>query len=275
MRLGTLLRNEVLKLGKRPAFWVIMGFFTFVTLMDLGEEFYEAMKDPSDPFALPASWGQIFGQPMVVGAIFAAVLLVLLTASEFPWRTARQNVIDGLSRSELFAGKLMLLPLLSVLFVAERVLVGGVLALVATAGTAGGPPIGGSQWAAIGGFTLATAGYASLALAAALAIRSSGPAMAVWFFYFAVGENLLRGGLGAAFEGLRPALSWLPLGAFGRLTSYVQYDPEAFRRAAEAAVRAERPGPLHADLGAPLLATGAWIVFFVVVSYLSFRRRDL
>jgi len=276
VRLRVVLGNEMLKMRKRPAFWITIGFFTFVTLMDLGEEFYAALKDPSDPFSLPTAWVEILGQQMVVGAIFAAVLLILLSASEFPWRTARQNVIDGLSKSELFVGKLMLLPLLAALFAAERVLAGVVLALFGTdAGAATGPLMGGIQWAAIGGFTLASMGYASLALAAALAIRSSGPAMAVWFFYFAVGENLIRGGLGAPFEGLRPALGWLPLGTFGRLTSYVQYDPEAFRRAVEVAAQSDRSPPTHADLGLPVLATAAWIAAFVLLSYLSFRKRDL
>ena len=81
----------------------------------------------------------------MVGFIFAAVLVILLVAAEFGWRTARQNVIDGLSKTQWFAAKVLLLPLLTALFLALRVLVGGTLALAGTDLSAGATLFGPAQ----------------------------------------------------------------------------------------------------------------------------------
>jgi ABC-type transport system involved in multi-copper enzyme maturation permease subunit len=49
------------------------------------------------------------GQLNVLPAFFLAVTLVMLVTSEFSWRTARQNVIDGLSKEQFFAAKVLMM----------------------------------------------------------------------------------------------------------------------------------------------------------------------
>ena len=268
-------RSEMRKMWKRPATWVTLGLFGLITFADLFDEYRDARKDPDDPFFLPEAWSQILGEEVMIGFIFASVLLILLVASEFSWRTARQNVIDGLSKTQWYLAKVLLLPLLVALFLTLRIVVGASFALAGTDPSTGGALFGAAQLSALGGMFLTGIGYTSLALFAAIAIRSSGPAMAVWFAWFAFGEKLLVGGLGSLFEGLRPVLAWAPLTTFNRLRNYIQYDPEAFRRATEWAAEHERPGPELDALGHAIAVSLVWIAVLTVVGWVWYRKRDL
>jgi len=144
-------RAEMWKMWKRPATWVTLGLFGLITFADLFDEFRDARKDPEDRFFLPDAWGQILGQEVLIGFIFASVLLILLVASEFSWRTARQNVIDGLSKTQWYSAKVLLLPFLVALFLALRVVVGGSFALAGTDLSAGVTLFGAAQLSALGG----------------------------------------------------------------------------------------------------------------------------
>ncbi|MCL7960223.1 MAG: hypothetical protein M8861_08530 [marine benthic group bacterium] len=268
-------RSEMRKMWKRPATWVTLGLFGLITVADLFGEYRRARKDPDDPFFLPDAWSLILGEEVMVGFIFASVLVILLVAAEFSWRTARQNVIDGLSKTQWYWAKVLLVPLLSALFLALRAAIGGSFALAGTDLAAGAQWFGAAQLAALGGMFVTGLGFASLALFVAVAIRASGPAMAVWFAWFAFGERLVVGGLGALFEGWRPILKWAPIMTFNRLRDYIQYDSEAFRMAAERAVEQERPVPELEALGPAFAGSFLWIAALLVFGWLWYRKRDL
>jgi ABC-type transport system involved in multi-copper enzyme maturation permease subunit len=268
-------RSELRKMWKRPATWVTLGLFAAITFADLLDAVRDARKDPANPFTLPGAWPQILGEEVMIGFIFAAVLAILLVASEFSWRTARQNVIDGLSKSQWYAAKALLLPLLAALFLGLRVVTGGALALAGTDHASGAAAFGPVQLAAIGGMWLTGLGYTTLALFVATAIRSSGPAMAVWFAWFAFGERLLVGGLGSLFEGLRPVLRWAPMMTFNRLRNYLVYDSEALRHASELAVSQDRAPPQVAAVGPAVFGSLAWIAALLLLGWWWYRRRDL
>ena len=260
---------------KRPATWVTLALFGLVTLADLFDSYRDGRRDPDQAFFLPDAWTEILGEAVVVGFIFASVLVILLVAAEFTWRTARQNVIDGLSKTQWYSAKVLLLPLFSALFLGLRAVAGGLLALAGTDLSAGGPAFGIVQISALGGMFVTGLGYTSLAFFAAVAIRSAGPAMAVWFAWFAFGERLLVGGLGSLFEGLRPILKWAPAATFNGLRNYIQYDPEAFHRASEWAAQHDRGGPQPEALGPFLVGSLLWIAGLLVVGWLWYRKRDL
>jgi len=263
------------KAWKRPATWVTLGLFGLITFADLFDEYRDAHKNPEEPFFLPEAWSQILGEEVMIGFIFVSVLVILLVAAEFSWRTARQNVIDGLTKTQWYLAKVLLLPLLAGLFLALRVVVGGSFALAGTDLTAGATLFGTEQLSALGGMFITGLGYSSLALFMATAIRSSGPAMAVWFAWFAFGERLLVGGLGSLFESLRPILKWAPVMTFNRLRDYIRYDSDAFRRAAEWAAEHDRPAPEVEALGSAIAGSLLWIAALTLVGWLWFRRRDL
>ena len=274
---AALFRNEMLKTFKRLATWVTLGLFSFIIVMSFGEQYLDARNDPDTVFALPAAWSEVLGELSFVGLIFGSVLLILLVAGEFSWRTARQNVIDGLAKEQWFWAKAVLIPVLAVVFIGEMATVGGFFAYLGTDTSAATEPLmGSSQWAAIGGLLLGFTLLASMAFASAMAIRSQGPAMAVWFFYIGFGERLLLGGLSQLGEWIRPALRFAPFSAVqSGAANYLQWDPVALQRAVEKALENDRSPPEIWDTGTLLITVAAWIAFFILGSYVWFRRRDL
>jgi ABC-type transport system involved in multi-copper enzyme maturation permease subunit len=275
MRLGVLLRNECIKTLKRLAFWVTYASFTAIMTMGFVDDLRRARRDPERPFSLPDSWSRILADNNEVALIFGSVILLLLISSEFSWRTARQNVIDGLSKEQFFLSKLLLLPMVGLLFVATKTVIGATFSLFATDFSTGETLVRGVHVSALGGFALASLGYGSLALFSALAVRNSGPALALWFFYVALIENLIANGLVAISEGLEPVVRHLPISTFNQLFEFIQHDPAALRRAVQNAIENERQIPEIWDMGTLLLASTLWIAVFVGVSFVWFRKRDL
>ena len=277
MMVSVLFRNEMLKMYKRLAFWVTFGFFSFIMFMEFGEEYFRAAGNPERTFALPSAWPDILTDNAQVALIFGSVVLILMLSSEFSWRTARQNVIDGLSKEQFFLGKSLLLPIVGILFIGLNVVVGGGFALAGTDfGTLTEPLMRGVHWSVIFGFFLAFIGYGSVALFCSLSIRNSGPAMAVWFFYVAIGEQMLRGAFNAINDRLGELSGYLPINTFNQLHRYYQYDLVAFQQAVQRAVEDDRtpPGEPWA-MGLLLTMSLVWIALFVGGSFVWFRRRDL
>lgn len=272
---GVLLRNEILKLGRRPATLVVLGFVALVAVLDHGGSWYAARETAERSFGLPEAWPSVITGVTQVGLLFGSVLLILLVASEFSWRTARQNVIDGLSREAWFAGKAMLVPLLALLVVGLQVAIGVGFALPGTDLSAGAILPGRYQVSALGGVLLAFLGYGSLGLTVALAVRGPGASIGVWLLYVALVERLLGGGLARLGAWGAEAARWLPVEVFNQLVSYLQHDPEARRRAARAAAEQGRAISEAWAWEALLPAALSWIALFLVVSFVVFRRRDL
>lgn len=271
---GVLARNEFLKTRKRPAFWVALGLFLLIDGLGFGGQLYSALTDPERSFSLPRAWNNILGESSILPLIFGSVALLLLIASEFSWRTARQNVIDGLTRGQWYWGKAVLVFAAVPLFVLAHVGLGAGLALVGTE-TGGDVLFAASHARALGGVLLSGWGLGALALLVGTVLRSTGGAMAVWFFYVVFGERLIAGIIGRAWPGAREALRYLPVRSIDGLRDPLLHDPAAL---AEAVERARAAGTAPPDPGDPLaLAVAAvlWILVIVSAGYLAFRQRDL
>jgi ABC-type transport system involved in multi-copper enzyme maturation permease subunit len=109
--IGRLLFIEWLKARRRKTFWlVLLGAPIAVTLIQLPTYLIRQSRPEATPpiaILMPAGWPIILNLSAVVGGSFLAAALALLVASEGGWRTQRQNVIDGLSRTDYVAGKLL------------------------------------------------------------------------------------------------------------------------------------------------------------------------
>jgi len=273
-----LFRNEWFKARKRLAFWLTLGFFSFVTLMSHGGSYFEARNDPDVTYGLPEAWSNVFSaETSIFLLIFACIAVIMLASSEFTWRTARQNVIDGLSKTQWFWGKAMLLPMLGVLYVGAVVLIGGGIGFLGTdVGAASGPILPLGVLEATGGLLLAFASVGGLALFLALAVRSTGGAMAVWFLWiFPMEQLIVPGVFGKILPFLKDYFQYQPFAAAQRLLAFESYDPAAFDRLVAARVAAERTPPPPPDLTAVLWVNAGWAVLFLVVGFVWFRRRDL
>lgn len=276
MIVGVLIRNEALKAVKRLAFWVTV--LAYIGIFGLSQwAAYRSRQHAVGvpPLALPGAWDSQVASAAPVPAIFASILLLLLVCGEFEWRTARQNVIDGLSKEQWFAGKALLVPALVALFFGLQVVFGAGFALLGTDLHATPSLITGADLAQLGGAVLTCVGYASLALFVALAVRTPGSAVAMWLFYVAVLERLITGGLTLWSDKWKPIVQYFPVSVFGDLHSRAPYDAERARQLTEAALRFHRPPPEIWNATELTLVALAWIAALLVGAYFLFRRRDL
>lgn len=272
--LGVLLRIEWLKAVKRRAVWVTVAAFAALTAIPAVERVRSARSDPGASYALPDNWPDILGNAAGLGPLFTGVLMILLFAPEYAWRTARQNVIDGLSKERLYAGKVMLLAGLVLLFMATTVLI-GVTGTTLSPGEGGPGFIRSSDFSYMSGLALGMLVFGSAGLTLSVHLRSSGYALGILFLYLFVEEGVARLMLGAGPEALRGAAEFLPFNVVEDLGDDLAYYPEVL--AEVNADRAERGLASFEFLDVGVLATAAlaYSAFFLGLALLNMRTRDL
>jgi ABC-2 type transport system permease protein len=262
----TVYRLELLKMRKRLAAWVTYLCFLLLTTLPLGGQLYAARHSHGRVlFGFPNALPAILTQGASIASIFGVVLIVLMVCSEFDWKTSRQNIIDGLSKPQWFAGKALLVPTIVLTLYLTQIAIGGTLAFV---GTDNPQPHGFDPAAtyilAACGALLAMACNASIALLTALSVRSTGPALAVALIYQvfdAIAARTLRG------LHLEAIADWLPLQVHNALLVYGQYQPHV----------SGAPGHLdnHWQTGMLFLAGVIWVTVLLGASYRIYMKRDL
>ena len=272
-----LFRNEWFKARKRLAFLLPLGFYLFVTFINHFGPAWQARDDPDRSYTLPEAWSRVFGEDQsMMLLLFAGVCLVMLVSSEFTWRTARQNVIDGLSKTQWLVGKAMLVPFLGLVFLSLAMTIGFVISFLGTdLAAASGPIISVGVFKAAGGMLLAFLSVGGLALFVSLSVRGAGGAIATWFLWIFLIEGVIVPQLLGRIDWLRDYLQYQPFTVAQRLFGLENYDPAAFQRLVEAREAAERPAPVLADLTGVLWINAGWAALFFLGAFVIFRRRDL
>jgi ABC-type transport system involved in multi-copper enzyme maturation permease subunit len=101
---------------RRRAFWVAISFFVLICVMVVVSGFRAGQRGMSAPFVPPFSWAMTAAQVSLIPTVFLALTIVMLVTSEYSWRTARQNVIDGLSKEQFFAAKWLMAMMVTIAF---------------------------------------------------------------------------------------------------------------------------------------------------------------
>jgi len=266
-------KNELIKAYKRFATWVTFLFFSFFIFMQYGSKYFQARGNPDSYFGLPEEWPDIITSAGQIQSIFAAVLVILLVAAEFEWRTSRQNVIDGLSKDQWFVGKLLLVPSALLLFYGWRIGFAGFFAFLGTDPATSTEPMLSTTWfVAVASVSIGVLIFTSLAFLFAMTVRNAGPAMGLFFVYMLLEQLIMAILTRLDFETVAKLMPFNVAGAFFR---WIQYDPVAFDAAVQRAVDAERSVPEIWDPALLYSAGLGWIVVFLVGSYVSYRKRDL
>lgn len=270
---GMLVRIEALKTTKRLGFWVTTGiFFAFNAAFAIGN-IRSDMARPAYTYALPGSWPQILEPFANVGPFFLGVTMILLLAPEFSWRTARQNVIDGLSKERFYAGKLMLLVVLLVLYAVITVAVGGITALLSPS-ESGSPLVGPADFNYMIAHALGLLVWGSGAFMLAALLRASGAAMGILFVYLLV-EQIVAELLGRSSDMVASLLDLLPAELHGSLADPLMHYPQML--AQRNAARAEQGVPPleFIDFGPAIGLALAYSALFLATAFFTLRRRDL
>lgn len=265
-----LLRIEWLKATRRRIFWVATGAFGLFTAIPAVMGIRNAHVDPNAVFALPDFLGTASG----LGSLFTGVLMILLFAPEFSWRTARQNIIDGLSKEQFFAGKVMLLAGLVLLFMAVIVLT-GISSTMLIPTDSGSGIFRSSDLSYMGGTALGMLVFGSFGLMLSTHLRSSGSALGTLFLYFIVEEIVAMLMLRTGSETFLGATDFLPVNLIDNLRDDLVHYPEVLAEINSARAELELVPLEFPDVGVLAIVALTYSMVLLGLSLLSMRKRDL
>ena len=191
-----IVRTEWLKIKKYPAFWWVMGI-TALTYPGINYMFLNVYYDITqkrsgsgqiiqallgNPFSFPEAWKTV-GYFSSIFIFIPSIVIIMLITNEYTYKTNRQNIIDGWSRTNFMVTKLIDVLLLSLI-------VTGIYAVVAfVVGSINTTNLAAPRWSMafyIGLFFLQLFSQLSLAFVVGFLIRKSFLALAVFVFYFFV-----------------------------------------------------------------------------------------
>jgi ABC-2 type transport system permease protein len=274
MRVAALVRNEWIKTTRRFAFWVSLLTFTGILAIQFGEQWWTARGNPRVTFAFPDAWRVITDDTTIVTAIFLVIVLSMLIGGEYAWKTARQNVIDGLSKNQVYLAKIFTWVGIVVAFGVMQILVGSAFAAAGTPNDAG-TWVHATDLAQVGGAALCLVAFTSLGFFFAFVSRNAAAGIGLFFLYVAFGEKLI--GLVARLfgEGAKVVTRYLPLALGERALEAWQWDPAVLADVTKEAVASGGKGPVPMAQPALIAWILGWAVLVVGVAYLVFRARDL
>lgn len=198
-----LIKIEWLKIKKYPAFWWMVGIIaiTYPAVNAMFLAIYKEMTTSKDmvaqiasallgnPFAFPEAWHSIayFSSVFIM---IPAVLVIMLINNEYSYKTHRQNIIDGWSRTDFVFSKLIDVVIISFVVAIIYILVTISFAAIADHTTM-------YRWSEqlqyIPLFLLQTFAQLSIAFICGYFIRKAFLALGVFLFYSVVIENILAG----------------------------------------------------------------------------------
>ena len=199
----TLIRTEWLKMKKYNAFWWIMAI-TALSYPGINYIFFTAYQEitnkPSqasqiakmalgNPFTFPEAWHTVafFSSCFV---FIPAVVVIMLICNEYTFRTHRQNIIDGWSRSQFVTSKLMDVFIISLIIT----FLYAVVAFIT--GVTNQERLIKDTWGQVkyvGLFGLQTFAQLSIAFMLGFLIRKAFLALGVFLFYYIILENIIIG----------------------------------------------------------------------------------
>jgi ABC-2 type transport system permease protein len=238
----TLIRTEWLKMRKYNAFWWMMGltalsypginYIFYMTYDNLINQPTQVGKYAKLAIGNPFAFSEVWHTVAYASSIFIfipAVIIIMLVSNEFTFRTHRQNIIDGWSRSQFITSKLMdsliITTIITLLYIIVSLIIGF------SNSTDGTSDILGKSYY-IGLFALQTFAQLSIAFLIGFLVKKAFLALGIFLFYFLVLENILIGLLKWKNS---PAQAYLPLEISDRLVpppGFIRMiDPESYQKA--------------------------------------------
>ncbi len=232
-----LLHIEWLKLKNYRTFWILAILFV-ISIFGINYLFHtilnnDVLKNPTmtfiiggPPFQFPQVWQSISWVSGLI-LIIPGLLMVISITNEYSFKTHRQNIIDGMSRTEFILVKMLLAVIISVITT--------ILVFITAAGF--GMAEGGASFTFtgikfIGYFFLQTLNYTFVAILISLLLKRSGVSIGVYFLYSVVIENMMWGILEkytnhiGYYLPLKSANALIPFPFLRTLTRRIIFTPE-------------------------------------------------
>ncbi|KYP16526.1 ABC transporter permease [Flavihumibacter sp. CACIAM 22H1] len=200
-----LLKTEWLKINRYPAFWLLLGIcmitYPGINLIFLNVYQEITQKESTtgqivtmllgNPFSFPEVW-KTSAFLSSVFVFIPAILIIMLITNEYNYKTSRQNIIDGWSRTEFMWAKAIDVLLITAIVTVMYATVAFFMGLQNTVDSF--QPF--EQVYYVGLFALQTFSQLSLAFLIGLLVRKAFIAMAIFLFYGLIAEpiavNLLK-----------------------------------------------------------------------------------
>ncbi|TKK67688.1 hypothetical protein FC093_13125 [Ilyomonas limi] len=191
-----LLKIEWLKIKYYRTFWILSALFA-LSLYGVNEIVYTAQHNAfasapqaqmligTPPFQFPEVWHTISYVSSYL-LFFPGLIIIILMTNEFSYKTHRQNIIDGLSRTQFIYVKMMLCVLIALV---STIIVGLVAFFFGMYENAAAFSFQNVQY--IGMFFIQTLSYTAVALVIATLFRRSGIAIGIYFLYAEILDQLL------------------------------------------------------------------------------------
>jgi ABC-type transport system involved in multi-copper enzyme maturation permease subunit len=209
-----LLNIEILKL-KRSRSFLIMALLFVVSVFGVNYSLTKSIivgrgmiadEGLSSKITFSTVWEYVsFATSFLI--IIPCFMMIMHTCSEYTWRTHRQNVIDGLSRSQYITGKMLLIILLSlfstVLLIITTLFVGMAVDVTFT--------FTGFKYVCY--FLIQAIIYTSFSFLFALLFKRTGLAIGTFFVYSFAIENFLEYYINKINIGIEKMGLFLPLAA--------------------------------------------------------------
>jgi ABC-2 type transport system permease protein len=227
------LQIEWLKVKKYSTFWVLSGLF-LVSLFGINYITYliqsKAPKDPMShavvgtPFKFPEVWHTVSYMSSFL-LFIPGLLMIIFISNEFSFKTHRQNIIDGMSRTEFIITKMVIAVILSVLCTVAVLITAYLFGLT----TGGEVSYSGIKY--ITYFFVQAISYTVVAMVFGLLFRRSGIAIGIYFLYIVILENMMVGIINkftnhfGEFLPLQCTDSLIPFPFFKSITQKLIYTP--------------------------------------------------
>ncbi|MFQ3596726.1 MAG: ABC transporter permease [Chloroherpetonaceae bacterium] len=286
---SSLIAIESIKTTRAVSFWVSLGIFALFSSFMLWFSFFATTVVNGQEVSnmlLPRDWARLLSQFKGLQIIFVPISLILLTASEFTFKTARQNVIDGLSRESFLISKLLTTFALTLLYFLLTLVLGTLFNLGATdtePTQTARAFISTHELVLFGTYLLALLGYGFLGLFFAFLTRSTGSAIAFYVLYLVL--EGLAGGLLQFSNTLKPLVKFFPTKVFDDLVNPFRFDSESLADLQSQIKRAEEmgqtiPDAVYAQLPQFESEVGFLLALLYIgliggATYLLFKQRDL
>jgi ABC-2 type transport system permease protein len=188
---------EWLKVKNYRTFWILLGIITVCVpafnyvVYDFTDNTFPKFNGQSllgNPFSFPYVWITV---PYNAGMLLfmPAILIITLLTNEYTYRTHRQNIIDGWSRSQFIYVKLVEILFLAI-FVTAIVIATCFFFGILTA-TGKQPFPGWEQFRYVFYFFIEMLDYSMIAFLIAMLVRRAGLAIGIFFLYMIVEQFIV------------------------------------------------------------------------------------
>ena len=275
----SLLQIEWLKIKKYPAFWAML-IIVLLTYPAANLMFYNVYLDITtqkgtqmlakmflgNPFAFPETWHTV-AYISSFFVILPSILVIMLVTNEYQYKTQRQNVIDGWTRRQFMASKLIDVFIVSAITTLLYTLVAIGFSIYADTFD---PTKMWEQSYYIGLFFLQTFAQLSIAFLLGYLIKKAFIALGIFLFYYLIVENIATGYIRMKAEKIGGDLGrYLPFEISDRMIvapAFIGRFGKDIKTAYEKSL-SEVPSQIALSL---LLTTAIWVLCFFL-----HRKKDL